>query len=132
MNEIIEKVEFFTERDRLDRKTRQREIVYKRAYLMYVMRNQLLMTFQEIGNRFNITHPTVLYWSNMVHFYLNQSKDQVYINQIQEYLKAFEGTKYTPEYRNLEEDILNCTSTYELKLIKERIKENKYGNNDTD
>jgi hypothetical protein len=68
----------------------------------------------------------------MVHFYLNQSKDQVYINQIQEYLKAFEGTKYTPEYRNLEEDILNCTSTYELKLIKERIKENKYGNNDTD
>jgi len=131
MNEIIDKVKFFTERDRLDRKTRQREIVYKRAYLMYVMRNQLLMTFQEIGNRFNVTHPTVLYWSNMVHFYLNQSKDQVYINQIQEYLKAFEGTKYTPEYRNLEEDILNCTSTYELKLIKERIKENKYGNNDS-
>mgnify|MGYP000169837626 CR=1 FL=1 len=131
MNEIIDKVKFFTERDRLDRKTRQREIVYKRAYLMYVMRNQLLMTFQEIGNRFNVTHPTVLYWSNMVHFYLNQSKDQVYINQIQEYLKAFEGTKYTPEYRNLEEDILNCISTYELKLIKERIKENKYGNNDS-
>jgi hypothetical protein len=131
MNEIIDKVKFFTERDRLDRKTRQREIVYKRAYLMYVMRNQLLMTFQEIGNRFNVTHPTVLYWSNMVHFYLNQSKDKVYINQIQEYLKAFEGTKYTPEYRNLEEDILNCSSTYELKLIKERIKENKYGNNDS-
>ena len=129
MNEIIEKVEFFTERDRLDRKTRQREIVYKRAYLMYVMRNQLLITFQEIADRFHVTHPTVLYWSNMVHFYLNQSKDQVYINQIQEYLKAFEGSKYTPEYRNLEEDVLNCTSTYELKLIKERIKENKYGNN---
>ena len=129
MNEIIEKVEFFTDRDRLDRKTRQREIVYKRAYLMYVMRNQLLITFQEIADKFNVTHPTVLYWSNMVHFYLDQSKDQVYINQIQEYLKAFEGEKYTPEYRNLEEDILNCTSTYELKLIKERIKENKYGNN---
>ena len=125
MNEIIDKVEFFTERDRLDRKTRQREIVYKRAYLMYVLRNQLL-TFQEIGDRFNVTHPTVLYWSNMVKFYLHKSKDQVYIDHIQEYLKAFEGTKYTPEYRNLEEDVLNCTSTYELKLIKERIKENKY------
>ena len=125
MNEIIEKVEFFTERDRLDRKTRQREIVYKRAYLMYVLRNQLL-TFQEIGDRFNVTHPTVLYWSNMVKFYLHTSKDQVYIDHIQEYLKAFEGTKYTPDYRNLEEDVLNCTSTYELKLIKERIKENKY------
>jgi len=125
MNEIIEKVEFFTERDRLDRKTRQREIVYKRAYLMYILRNQLL-TFQEIAERFNVTHPTVLYWSNMVKFYLHESKDQVYINHIQEYLKAFEGTKYTPEYRNLEEEVLNCTSTYELKLIKERIKENKY------
>jgi hypothetical protein len=125
MNEIIEKVEFFTERDRLDRKSRQREIVYKRAYLMYVLRNQLL-TFQEIADRFNVTHPTVLYWSNMVKFYLHKSKDQVYIDHIQEYLKAFEGTKYTPEYRNLEEEVLNCTSTYELKLIKERIKENKY------
>jgi hypothetical protein len=62
----------------------------------------------------------------MVKFYLHTSKDQVYINQIQEYLKAFEGTKYTADYRNLEEDVLNCTSTYELKLIKERIKENKY------
>lgn len=125
MKEIIEKVEFFTERDRLDRKTRQREIVYKRAYLMYILRNQLL-TFQEIAERFNVTHPTVLYWSNMVKFYLHESKDQVYIDHIQEYLKAFEGTKYTPEYRNLEEEVLNCTSTYELKLIKERIKENKY------
>jgi hypothetical protein len=130
MNEIIEKVEFFTERDRLDRKSRQREIVYKRAYLMYVLRNQLL-TFQEIADRFNVTHPTVLYWSNMVKFYLHKSKDQVYIDHIQEYLKAFEGTKYTPEYRNLEEEVLNCTSTYELKLIKERIRENKYGNNDS-
>jgi len=130
MNEIIDKVEFFTERDRLDRKTRQREIVYKRAYLMYVLRNQLL-TFQEIGDRFNVTHPTVLYWSNMVKFYLHTSKDQVYIDHIQEYLKAFEGTKYTPDYRNLEEDVLNCTSTYELKLIKERIKENKYNTDAT-
>jgi hypothetical protein len=130
MNEIIEKVEFFTERDRLDRKTRQREIVYKRAYLMYVLRNQLL-TFQEIGDRFHVTHPTVLYWSNMVKFYLHTSKDQVYIDHIQEYLKAFEGTKYTPDYRNLEEDVLNCTSTYELKLIKERIKENKYNTDAT-
>jgi hypothetical protein len=67
----------------------------------------------------------------MVKFYLHKSKDQVYIDHIQEYLKAFEGTKYTPEYRNLEEEVLNCTSTYELKLIKERIRENKYGNNDS-
>lgn len=124
-NEIIEKAEFFTERDRLDRKSRQREIVYKRAYLMYVMRNQLL-TFQEIADRFNVTHPTVLYWSNMVKFYLHESKDKVYIDHVQEYLKAFEGSKYTPEYRNLQQEVLNCTSTYELKLIKERILENKY------
>lgn len=124
-NEIIEKAEFFTERDRLDRKSRQREIVYKRAYLMYVLRNQLL-TFQEIADRFNVTHPTVLYWSNMVKFYLHESKDKVYIDHVQEYLKAFEGSKYTPEYRNLQEEVLNCTSTYELKLIKERILENKY------
>ena len=124
-NEIIEKAEFFTERDRLDRKSRQREIVYKRAYVMYVLRNQLL-TFKEIADRFNVTHPTVLYWSNMVKFYLHESKDKVYIDHVQEYLKAFEGSKYTPEYRNLKEEVLNCTSTYELKLIKERIRENKY------
>jgi hypothetical protein len=127
MNEIIEKVEVFIQRDRLDRKSRQREIVYKRAYVMYVLRNQLL-TFKEIADRFNVTHPTVLYWSNMVKFYLHESKDQVYIDHVQEYLQAFEGTKYTPEYRNLKEEVLNCTSTYELKLIKERIKENKYSN----
>lgn len=130
MNEILEKVKFYTERDRLDRRTRQREIVYKRAYLMYVLRHQLL-TFQEIADKFNVTHPTVLYWSNMVKFYLLESKDQVYINQVQEYLKAFEGVKYTDEYHNLEEDVLNCTSTYELKLIKERIKENKYNTDAT-
>ena len=92
---------------------------------MYVLRNQLL-TFQEIADRFNVTHPTVLYWSNMVKFYLHESKDKVYIDHVQEYLKAFEGSKYTPEYRNLKEEVLNCTSTYELKLIKERIRENKY------
>lgn len=124
-NEIKEKVEFFLERDQLMRKTRKREIVYKRAYLMHVLRCQEY-TYDAIGKFFNRDHATVIYQCKMVERYLNEFRDEVYINFIQEYLEAFEDAKYTPEYWDLEYDVINCTSTYELKLIKERILENKY------
>ena len=128
MNNTIEKVHYYLERDGLNEKTRKREIVYKRAYLMHVLRCQQ-MTFHEIGQTFNRDHATTIYQCNMVKRYLHELKDEIYINLISEYLEAFEGEKYKPEYYNLTDDVLNCTSTYELKLIKERIKENKYGNN---
>jgi len=130
MNEVITKVRFYIERDALDSKTRKREIVYKRAYLMHVLRCQRI-TFKEIGSYFNLDHATTIYQCKMVERYLNELQDEVYINYIQEYLEAFEGNKYTPEYHDLEKDVMNCTSTYELKLIKERILENKYKTNAT-
>lgn len=129
-NEIIQQAIYFIERDNLAMKTRKREIVYKRAYLMHVLRCQEL-TFKAIGKLFNKDHASVIYQCNMVDQYLNQMRDDVYINIVAEYLEAFEYTKYLQEYFDLEHDVMNCTSTYELKLIKERILEKKYQNNAT-
>tara|TARA_R110000868_G_scaffold68675_1_gene202931 strand:+ start:1015 stop:1410 length:396 start_codon:yes stop_codon:yes gene_type:complete len=131
MNEIVEKVLYFIERDGLNNKTRKREIVYKRAYLMHVLRCQEY-TFHAIGEVFNRDHATALYQCKMVKQYLYEIRDEIYINHIQEYLEEFEGEKFKPEYWDLTYDILNCNNTYELKLIKQRIHENKYGNNDND
>ena len=129
-NEIVEKVQELIQRDGLSRKTRKREIVYKRAYLMHVLRCQEL-TFKAIGRMFNRDHASVIYQCNMVDHYLNKTRDDIYINIVQEYLQVFEGTKYLPEHWDLEYDVMNCNSTYELKLIKERILEKKYQTNAT-
>lgn len=129
-NEIVEKVQELIQRDGLSRKTRKREIVYKRAYLMHVLRCQEL-TFKAIGKIFNKEHATVIFHCNMVDHYLNKTRDDIFINIVQEYLQVFEGTKYLPEHWDLEYDVMNCNSTYELKLIKERILEKKYQTNAT-
>lgn len=125
MSEVIEKVRFFIERDELTTNSRKQEIVYKRAYLMHVLRCQK-MPFKTIGSYFNKDHATVMYQCSMVKRYLHEIQDETYINLIREYLESFEAEKYKLEKHELISEILKCTNTYELKLIKERIKEKKY------
>lgn len=125
MNEVIEKVKYYIERDGLDTKTRKQEIVYKRAYLMHVLRTQEL-TFDQIGKMFNRDHATAIYQCKMANLYLYELKDHSYIMTLTEYLEDFEGQKNEKVKMNLLEDVLNCKNGYYLKLIKERIKENKY------
>ena len=129
--ELIEKIHYYIERDGLDRNVRYQEIVYKRAYLMHILRKRL-MTFYDIGLIFNRDHSTVVYQCKMVDRYLNKLRDKIYINTIKEYLEAFEGDKYVEGEiyiegkLNLFEDVLNCKSANQLKMIQQRIRENKY------
>ena len=125
MNEIIEKVKVIIERDALNIKTRKQEIVYKRAYLMHVLRCQR-MTFHRIGSLMNLDHSTVLYQCKMVDRYLNEIKDTVYINLIQDYLEEFEDIKHIKVDYNLSKDVLECRNMYDIQIIKKRIRENKY------
>jgi len=81
---------------------------------------------------FKRDHATVIYQCKMAKLYLYELKDHSYIMTLTEYLEEFENKKNKPVKMNLKEDVLNCKNGYYLKLIKERIKENKYGNNDTD
>lgn len=123
--ELIEKVRVFIERDSLDTKSRKQEIVYKRAYLMHILRCQKI-PLKIIGRYFNRNHATVLYQCKMVKQYLHELEDDIYINQIREYLEEFEAEKYKLQKHELVSDILRCHNTYELGLIKNRIKEKKY------
>jgi len=125
MNEVIEKVKYYIERDELQSKTRKQDIVYKRAYLMHVLRCQEL-TFNSIGKMFKRDHATAIYQCKMAKRYLYELKDHSYIMTLTEYIEAFEGHKNEPVKFNLQEDVLNCKNGYYLKLIKKRIKENKY------
>jgi hypothetical protein len=125
MNQTIEKVKTIIERDELNSKTRKQEIVYKRAYLMHVLRCQH-MTFYKIGDLFNLDHSTAVYQCKMVDRYLNEIKDPVYINLIQEYLEEFEDIKHIKVEYNLAEDVLQCRNLHDIKIIKKRIRENKY------
>jgi hypothetical protein len=130
MNEIIEKVKHLIERDQLNVKTRKREVVYKRAYLMYILRKQEL-SFNKVGSFFNKDHATAMYQCKMVNRYLHEMNDEIYINYVRDYLLEFEGEKYTKPVYNLTMDILNCNSTYQLLQIKKRIREKKYGDDAT-
>ena len=62
----------------------------------------------------------------MVDRYLNEIKDPVYINLIQEYLEVFEDIKHIKVEYNLAEDVLQCRNLHDIKIIKKRIRENKY------
>lgn len=125
MNEVIEKVQHFIERDQLNSNTRKREIVYKRAFLMWVLRKQEV-PFSQIGSFFNRDHATALYQCKMVNRYLYEMHDEVYINYVREYLIEFEGEKYLNPVYNLVVDVWNCSNTYQLSQIKKRMRENKY------
>jgi hypothetical protein len=65
----------------LQRKTRKRDIVYKRYYIFSEMRKGL--TFEQVGDMFGMNHSTVLYGVNQHELFMKQ-RDALYMGIISE------------------------------------------------
>jgi hypothetical protein len=65
----------------LKKKTRKRDIVYKRNYMFSELRKGL--TFEQVGNIFGMNHSTVLYGINQHELFMKQ-RDPLYMGIISE------------------------------------------------
>ena len=118
---ITQIIEHIREHD-LDKKSRAREYVYRRAFICYLLRKQG-WTLQRIGDLFNRKHATILH-SIGVHNQFMQHKDIIYLSYIQMEIELFDPVIEVK--RNIYDDILKCNNTTDLKIIKEMIANNEY------
>jgi len=123
-DEMIEKAFAFIERDNLKSKTRKREIVYRRHYLMYFLRNCGL-TFSQVGEAFGTDHSRAIYGFNC-HVNLLHVNDKVYKFEISEYMKELQNFEYKVKSRDLFIDIDKCKNLEALKRIKRWMEEGRY------
>ena len=118
---IEEIIEHIREHD-LDKKSRAREYVYRRAFICYLLRKQG-WTYQRIADLFNRKHATIMHAIG-VHNQFMQHKDMIYLSYIQMEIQLFEPVIEVK--RNIYDDILKCNNTTDLKIIKEMIANNEY------
>lgn len=122
MNQF-DKIQELIKRDRLSTKDRTHEMVYRRAYLMQELRTTG-MTLKDIGGMFKRDHATVLH-SLRTHEWMTSTKDKLYMECCAEYRFLLENVD-RESARDLNTDILKCTSFATLKIIKSRIKRGVY------
>jgi hypothetical protein len=67
------------EENKLARKCRKQDVVYKRYYLFSELRKEL--TLESIGNMFNLNHSTILHGLNQHDKYMKMN-DRIYINSV--------------------------------------------------
>lgn len=104
----------------LNKPTRHREYVYRRAFLCNLLRDEGC-TLQAIATVFKRTHATVLHLINLHKNYYSK-RDVIYLAHIQLELEHF---RVEPK-PNIYDDILNVNNTTDLQIIKERILSNEY------
>lgn len=117
MEEIIQ----YIEDNNLKKKSRYRNIIYRRYYLYNKLREQGY-TYQYIGNIFNRDHSTILHGIK-VHKDFTKLKDKIYFKMTQKERDLFGDIQYIGTLRD---EILNCYDLQSLKLIKKRIKLDLY------
>jgi hypothetical protein len=67
------------EENKLARKCRKQDVVYKRYYLFSELRKEL--TLESIGNMFNLNHSTILHGLKQHDKYMKMN-DRIYINSV--------------------------------------------------
>lgn len=119
---MTDKIEEYIKEKGLDVSGRHRELVYKKMYLGSVLRKNGY-TLARIGKLFGKDHVSVLHWMRN-HNNFTENKDKVYAE-----LTQVERNMFEPEVtkkRNLMEDILKCSNTTQLTMIKNRILKGEY------
>lgn len=124
MSEFINKVQYLIEKDGLNERNRKREIMYRKCYLQSKLRESG-MNLREIGAMFNQHHASIIH-NIRTHHIMSEMYSSIYSAEISEYVEELTGIKVELKQRDLIDDIVNCKSMYQLRVIKRRIKEKKY------
>jgi hypothetical protein len=127
--DILDKVMYFVERDKLNEKGRQREIIYKKCFLMNKL-HEFKFSLSEIGRLFNQHHASAIHNIN-THNDMMKWNTAHYESYIYELIDEFKNINYIEPQRNLAQDIMNCENIYQLRKIKKAIWEKKYGDDAT-
>jgi hypothetical protein len=122
---MIEKIKYMIELYDLTTSCRDRDLIYKRAYV-YSELQKIGMKLSEIGRLMDKHHATVINGLKVDNQF--QNCDRIYddiIAPIKDYLYPGEAPIELPKY-SIFEDVINCNNTTDLRIIKERIANDQY------
>ena len=115
----IEQIKEYIKKNGLDTKSRVREVVYRRTYLMNHLRDNTAWSLKTIAKLFNRDHSTMLYAINKIHKNYTAWNDEQY-ERATVPVKAFiEGGQFTVDLRTRVEQ---CKTRKDLELLKKEIK----------
>ena len=117
---VVEKIEQLIEQYDLASKSRERDKVYFRSYIYWLLREDGWI-MSDIGNLFNRDHATVINGLKVHEAYYK--KDKVYMRFVRKLDEIFNPTidEIMIAKDTIFHDIMNCHNTTELRLIKEKI-----------
>lgn len=116
--------------EKLDKKNRQRPLVYRRCYISHILKDKLGWTYSDVGRAFNKHHATILHLHrNHKYMYSGRFKDEVYIDSISDLVQLFDDSNFFDDRmtdRNIFLDILASNSFGHVKLIQKKILDGYY------
>jgi hypothetical protein len=121
MENLIERINLLIKKDNLKARCRYQNVVNKRFYLFYILRDYGY-TYNQIGDFFDLNHATVIHGVKKYKA-LKKNRDTFLEKDIQEY-KILLG-EIEVNY-DLKQDILKATTIGDLNRIKKKTEENKY------
>jgi hypothetical protein len=114
----IEEIKEIIIQEGLHLKNRQRDKVYRRFYLAYLLRKEKLM-LREIGAILNKNHATIIHYISS-HKYWTKIKDEQYLEYTMDLMEL------PPIKNTLKEEILKVKTIRQLKELKNKIDEFVY------
>ena len=117
---MVEKIQQLIEQYDLASKSRERDKVYFRSYIYWLLREDGWI-MSDIGDLFNRDHATVINGLKVHEAYYK--KDKVYMRFVRKLDEIFNPTidEIMIAKDTVFHDIMNCHNTTELRLIKEKI-----------
>ncbi len=124
---MVEKIEQLIEQYDLASKSRERDKVYFRSYIYWLLREDG-WTMSDIGDLFNRDHATVINGLKVHEAYYK--KDKVYMRFVRKLDEIFNPSidDIMMAKDTIFHDIMNCHNTTELRMIKEKIVSGWYDN----
>ena len=124
---MVEKIEQLIEQYDLASKSRERDKVYFRSYIYWLLREDGWI-MSDIGDLFNRDHATVINGLKVHEAYYK--KDKVYMRFVRKLDEIFNPSidEIMMAKDTIFHDIMNCHNTTELRLIKEKIVTGWYDN----
>ena len=121
-NKMLNNINYLIEKYNLNSSSRQRDLVYMRSYLYFEL-SKLKINKCEIGRMFNRDHASVIHGLKVHKTYYK--KDKIYndsISDVRYYLYPSDIELKVSIF----EDISKCYNTTDLKVIKLKIENNEY------
>ena len=121
-NKMLNNINYLIEKYNLNTSSRQRDLVYMRSYLYFEL-SKLKINKCEIGRMFNRDHASVIHGLKVHKTYYK--KDKIYndsISDVRYYLYPSDIELKVSIF----EDISKCYNTTDLKVIKLKIENNEY------